>query len=158
VVEKTFPERVEELARMYTKLSTACAQSIVLAFQELLGLENDLVLKATTGLVGGISRMKSVCGAVSGGAMALSLKYGRGRKDLENFEALMRAYKPVQKFFKQFEDEFGSTNCYELIGVDLRDADARQKWAEAGGLEQCAELVGKAARMVAEVMLEEEKR
>jgi len=155
--EKTFPEFAEELAHMHMKQYNACAEVMVLTFQELLGLENDQVLKAATGLVGGISRMKSVCGAVSGGAMALSLKYGRGQEDLDNREALSNAYKPVQQFFKKFEDEFGNTNCFEIIGVDLKDADARQKWIDAGGLEKCAVLVGKAARMVAEVMLEEDK-
>ena len=155
--EKTFPEFAEELAHMHMKQYNTCAEVMILTFQELLGLENDLVLKAATGLVGGISCMKSVCGAVSGGAMALSLKYGRGRDDLDNVEALYNAYKHVQQFFKKFEDEFGSANCFEIIGVDLKDADARQKWIDAGGLEKCAVLVGKAARMVAEVMLEEEK-
>ncbi|MFQ5819486.1 MAG: C-GCAxxG-C-C family protein [Candidatus Heimdallarchaeota archaeon] len=156
--EKTFPEFAEELAHMHMKQYNACTQVMVLTFQELLGLENDQVLKAATGLVGGISRMKSVCGAVSGGAMALSLKYGRGRDDLDKVEAMYYAYKPVQQFFKKFEDEFGSTNCFEIIGVDLKEANARQKWIEAGGLEKCAELVGKAAHMVAEVLQEEEKK
>ncbi|MFQ6125591.1 MAG: C-GCAxxG-C-C family protein [Candidatus Heimdallarchaeota archaeon] len=155
--EKTFPEFAERLANKYMKQYNACAQVIVLTFQELLGLDNNQVLKAATGLVGGISRMKSVCGAVSGGTMILSLKYGRGRNDLDNVEALYNTYKPVQCFFKKFRDEFGSTNCYDIIGIDLKDAVARHKWIEAGGLEKCAELVGKAARMIAEVMQEENK-
>ncbi|MGO8880130.1 MAG: C-GCAxxG-C-C family protein [Desulfomonilaceae bacterium] len=56
-----------------------------------------------------------VCGAVTGGVMAISLFMGRNSPT----EPVMNTFVPVQKFIDRFEVAFGSTNCRVLTGCDL---------------------------------------
>ena len=51
-----------------------CAQSILYAFGPDLGLEGETALKVATGLGGGLGVSGEVCGAVTGGILALGLK------------------------------------------------------------------------------------
>jgi hypothetical protein len=53
-----------------------CAQSVLLTMFEFWNGENALIPKIATGFGGGIGRCGSVCGALTGGVMALGVKYG----------------------------------------------------------------------------------
>jgi C_GCAxxG_C_C family probable redox protein len=52
-----------------------CAQAILYAFGPDLGLDGETALKVATGLGAGMGRRGEVCGAVTGGILALGLKY-----------------------------------------------------------------------------------
>jgi C_GCAxxG_C_C family probable redox protein len=56
---------------------------VLLVIEELFDLKSDDALKAATAFGGGIGRMGSACGALIGGAMALSLLYGRTYEDMQ---------------------------------------------------------------------------
>ena len=58
-----------------------CAQSVLWAFRDEVGLEEDVALKLATGLGAGMGRKQEVCGAVTGGILVLGLRHGRGRAD-----------------------------------------------------------------------------
>ena len=53
-----------------------CAQSVVVAFCDVTGLEVDFAAKLASSFGGGMGRMREVCGAVSGMLMVLGLLYG----------------------------------------------------------------------------------
>ena len=53
-----------------------CSQAVVLAFDDLTGLDRDTALKISSAFGGGMGRMREVCGAVSGMFMVLGLLYG----------------------------------------------------------------------------------
>jgi len=120
--------------------------------QEYLGCEDELTFKAATGLGGGVGRMGDICGALSGGVMALGLKYGRG--DQRDKEGGPKTYAMAEKLYQLFEKEFGSPTCYDIIKTNLRDEKERNKWANDGGPDRCKELVKKTARIVKQ-MIEE---
>ncbi len=64
-----------------------CAQSVLFAFGPDLGLDGETSLKLATGFGAGMGRRGEVCGAVTGGILALGLKYGRGgRQDRQATE------------------------------------------------------------------------
>lgn len=162
-----FLDKVQKRASELAETKEGCSQCTLLPILEAFGLGNDMVFKAASGLAGGIGDMRSVCGAVTGGVMALSLKYGRERADLEGSdeiaqEKLESGMGSAGKLYKWFEREFGSVICSEvrkkLHGVDLSSSVPWQKELaeELGITQRCYEVVGKTARRVAEQMIDEE--
>jgi C_GCAxxG_C_C family probable redox protein len=93
-----------------------CAQSVLLAMFEYWNGKNELIPKIATAFGGGIGRCGSVCGALTGGVMALGIKYGSNEPSLEK---RLKAYEIAQKFYKKFKKQHGSVFCRELIGYDL---------------------------------------
>jgi len=101
-----------------------CAQSVLLTLFEHWNGKNELVPKIATAFGAGIGRCGSVCGALTGGVMALGIKYGDNEPSLQK---RLKAYKLAQKFYKQFEKNHGSVLCRELIGYDLSDPKELEK-------------------------------
>ncbi|MGB9676260.1 MAG: C-GCAxxG-C-C family protein [Candidatus Bathyarchaeales archaeon] len=93
-----------------------CAQSVLLTMFEFWNGKNELIPKIATGFGGGIGRCGSVCGALTGGIMALGIKHGTNEPSLEK---RLEAYAKAQKLYKQFETLHGSVFCGDLIGYDL---------------------------------------
>ena len=143
---------VYKKAYEYEKQFEGCSQPLLLAIFDVLGLENDMMLKAVSGFAGGISRMKSVCGALLTGILAIGLKYGREPKELDRFDKLLNSYPPVQSLVKWFEAEYGSSNCYQITGIDLSDTERRDVWFASGGAEKCNILIAKTAAKTLELM------
>jgi C_GCAxxG_C_C family probable redox protein len=129
-------------------------------------MRDDNVLKAASGLSGGIGQMHDTCGALLGASMMLSLKHGRGREDLDDVQKLQNCYVPVARLYKWFEKEFGSATCREIrtrvagVYYDTKIPWQKELAAEAGLPEFCAQLTGKVAARTAEMLwdaIEEEK-
>ncbi|MGC8896255.1 MAG: C-GCAxxG-C-C family protein [Candidatus Bathyarchaeia archaeon] len=72
-----------------------CAQSVLLTMFEYWNGENELIPKIATAFGGGIGRCGSVCGALTGGVMALGIKYGTNEPSLEKH---LEAYKKRKNF------------------------------------------------------------
>jgi C_GCAxxG_C_C family probable redox protein len=106
-----------------------CAQSVLLTLAEHINPENmdALIPKIATGFGGGIGRCGSVCGALTGGVMAVGVKYGTNETGLDK---RAKAYTNAQALYKQFEKEHGSVLCIDLFKFNLSDpkqaAQARQ--------------------------------
>ena len=144
---------------------------MLLVIEELFDLKADDALKAATAFGGGIARMGSVCGALLGGAMALSLLYGRsieemrkghqsGKGKTEEKLALL-----TKKLAEKFEKEYNSLLCNDiekkLFGrsFDKWNPAERQKKEEMGAYkDKCPSVVGKACRWAAELILDEQER
>lgn len=84
--------------------------------------------------------------------MAIGMKMGR--TDSTDREALLKIYGRCQQFWEKFEKEFGSTECYNLIGHHLDDPEEHKKWLESGGREKCVAIVEKTAQMFCEFINE----
>jgi C_GCAxxG_C_C family probable redox protein len=120
--------------------------------QEYFGCEDEQTFKAATGLGGGVGRMGDICGALSGGVMAIGLQYGRASE--KDKDSGPKTYALAEKLYGMFEKEFGSPTCYDLIKTDLRNEEERKKWANEEGPQFCRELVQKTARLVKQVIEE----
>jgi len=129
-----------------------CGQSTLLSVQELLGIENEYVLKATTGFGGGIGNMGALCGALAAGVVFLGLKYGRKR--LQEFDEKERTYILCAEWYRRFVNYFGSSNCIDILKVDLSNPEIRKKYWDTGkNREICAKtVVGKAAEMLVKLI------
>ena len=76
-----------------------------------------------TGFGGGIGRSGGTCGALSGAVMAVGLLVGHRRAD--DLERKYRVYDLVLGMIGEFEREFGSSSCRDLIRIDLRVEEER---------------------------------
>jgi C_GCAxxG_C_C family probable redox protein len=129
-----------------------CAQSVFYAFCEDLHLDPDTALKTSAGFGGGIGRKGEVCGAVTGGIMALGVKYGRGEKDEPAVANV--AYARTVEFMDQFANKHGSCLCRELLnGCDLATEEGQKAFREMDLKNKiCTPCVRSAVEMVEKMM------
>ena len=94
---------------------------------------NILVPKIAAAFGGGIGRCGSVCGALTGGVMAIGIKYGTNDPSAEK---RLRAYELARRAYRRFEKRHGSVLCRELIGYDLSDPEELEKARNAEVFEE----------------------
>jgi len=82
-----------------------CAQSVLLTMFEHWNGENVLVPKIASAFGGGIGRCGSVCGALTGGVMAIGIKCGTNEPSAEK---RLRAYELARMTYRGFEKRHGS--------------------------------------------------
>lgn len=140
----------EEKGRLAKELFESgynCAQSVVLAYAEEMGLSRRDAAKISSAFGGGMGRMREVCGAVSGAFMVMGTVSGyfspddkQGKKDL---------YERVQAFAADFRRDNGSIICAELLRTK-KNADPVPAERTVGyyAARPCAELVRYAAELV----------
>ena len=128
-----------------------CAQSVVWAFCDEVGLEKNVLLKLATGFGGGMGHQQEVCGAITGAILVLGAKFGRGENDPRaNTDA---TYTKVHELFARFYNRHGACLCSQLLpNCDLNTEAGRQKFKEQNLRETvCKECVRDAARIVEEL-------
>lgn len=121
--------RVDRSVELFSQ-NYSCAQSILIAFADEVGIDEALAFRIGAGLGGGIGRKQYICGAINAGAIVLGLKYGtysaNDQELKENFTAL------IAKFVDECESKLGGTQCIELIKIDLNDQEHRQFASQYG--------------------------
>jgi C_GCAxxG_C_C family probable redox protein len=106
-----------------------CAQSVLYAYGPELGLDGETALKVATGLGAGMGRRGEACGALTGGILALGLKYGRGGQ--QDRSATDQTYQQTLELMERFEKRHGSCACRVLLeGCDLRTAEGQRFFKE----------------------------
>lgn len=90
-----------------------CAQSVLLAFYDVTGLDDKTAAMLASSFGAGMGRMREVCGAVSGAAMVLGLV--KGNSDPDDREAKSAHYARVREFAERFTEHNGSIICRELL-------------------------------------------
>lgn len=145
-------ERVER-ARNYFLEGYNCAQAVVMAFDDVMAMDVNLLAQLTAPFGGGMGRMREVCGTVSGmtfvaGALAPSA-------DPKNLEERKNNYALVQMFADKFRAENGDIVCRRLLGLEPMQIQAEsampsERTAEYYKKRPCVEYVACAARIVAE--------
>ena len=125
-----------------------CAQSVLLAFYDMTGLDDATAAMLASSFGGGLGRMREVCGAVSGAAMVLGLV--KGYSDPDDRDAKMAHYARVQEFAERFKERNGSIICRELLsGVPTVEGKEPEKRTEAYYKKRpCAELCRSAAEIL----------
>ena len=96
-------------------------------------------VRMATAFGGGVGGTREeLCGALSGGVMVVSGLYGRVTSQEDDDQA----YELATRYRRQFLAEFGNAQCAPL-----------RKGVEApGGLDSCAQLVERAARVLLSVL------
>lgn len=116
---------------------------MLLAVAEHKGIHNELIPCLATGFCSGMARTGGMCGAVSGGIMAIGLYLGR----TSPADDIDTCYKAVHEFLQEFTTQFNSLSCVELTGVHLGTPEGQAVFNEKGKISDCTNFVGEAARM-----------
>ncbi len=161
-------DRASTKAGDYEEMSVNCAQGTLAALQEEFGLEGGSeLLKAATFFPGLMSR-RETCGAILGGLMAMGLAFGRDKlfdpawSTPEANEEMFRYRQKVYRYCEAFKEAFGSTQCGVIRPLMMgRDYDTmkpedRAQFLADGGKKKCRVPCETAARIAAEIMLEDE--
>jgi C_GCAxxG_C_C family probable redox protein len=94
-----------------------CAESTLVALQSIFGLPQPEDSSAAMALNGGIAYSGGMCGAISGAAMALG-RLAELRLD-DHRQAKRTARLLTQQLIADFEAEFSSSNCRDLIDYKI---------------------------------------
>lgn len=154
--------KLTESAAEYERVYRGCSQATVGAFIETLGLDPYLY-QVASGFAGGIGlTTESECGGFTGGVIIISALFGRGFDERENIEKSRHCHTIIRKYRQRFQEEFGSTLCPQvqtkIFGRSYRITDPEEfkAFEEAGAhADKCPGTVARAARLIAEVIMEE---
>lgn len=136
---------VADAARANFDAGYHCAESVLLAVADRLGIRSPLIPAIATGFCHGAAGGWGVCGAVNGAVLAVNLAYGRkspGQSTSENDRA-------VRRLINDFSAACGSIQCSELLACDLDTSEGRKVYESNRLRRECREYVGNAARLAA---------
>lgn len=126
----------------YHRSGFHCAEAVSKAIIETYGegSSNDIP-KVATAFGGGMGRSKQeICGALSGGMIALGYLFGRSMPETDWTAISELAAKLRQRFIRQFE----TTNCGTLL----------EKFGPQENMMRCKKLSGEVADMLANIIEE----
>ena len=119
-----------------------CSEAVVHAINELLGWPfPEEITKMASGFPIGLGKSGCLCGAVSGGAMALGMAYGRNHGDPMD----ERMFPVAANLHDHIKSVYKSTCCRVLVkGYDFTSPERKS---------HCVQITGEAAAWVAEQFL-----
>ncbi|VVM07049.1 C-GCAxxG-C-C family protein [Methylacidimicrobium tartarophylax] len=148
------PETVASKAEeFFGKGGFHCAESMLLAFSEALGVPVDL--RYVRGFGGGLGQTRCLCGAVNGASVFLGLLLSESRgghqlrgggRDHGHHSEVDRAIQKLEALFK----ERYKANCCKWLTRKI-------EWGTPSHLEHCVSLTGETAKMLLQVLQEEVK-
>ncbi len=130
-----------------------CAQSVLLAYADVLGLTREQAAMVSVGFGGGMGRLRLHCGAFSAAVMLAGALEGAEGADKEHRP---QTYARVQEIHRRFVERCGTVSCAELLGRAgvPEDPTPEQRTPEYYAMRPCAGVIRKACEMIDE-MLEE---
>jgi len=155
--KKALAQQAYEKAVTYELNYGCCPQCVLATVQETVGIIDDATIKASHGLSGGGGLAgQGTCGALTGGLMALSAKFGRDRDKLDKGRCINN-FKKSKELVERFQKEFGGITCEDLQKqftgrtYNMWDAEDYQAFDVARG-KQCAHATGAVTQWVIEML------
>ena len=121
-----------------------CAQAVIMAFSDLIGMDEKICAKISSSFGGGMGRMREVCGAVSGMLMVAGILYGYDGP--EEGQIKKDHYTRVQELAEAFRSEAGSIICREILKNPPSDPNPSPRTEEYYKQRPCARMVTIAIR------------
>lgn len=156
-------ERVEKAKRLFKEGGYNCCQAVVLAYNDVFGLDDKTAASIASGFGGGMGRMREVCGSVSGMVFLSGLISPADNPSDKG--ARTANYALVQEVAGEFKAINGSIICRDLLGMsactqtqsDSTDIHSipespvpSDRTPEYYKKRPCEELVGISARIIGE--------
>lgn len=105
-----------------------CAQSVLAACGQELGLAHETALRVAQTFGGGMGRTGSVCGALTGALMAVGLRHAA--LDGADTATKMLAYDKAQRLMQEFARRNGFLLCRDLTGCDLTTSEGQKQFKD----------------------------
>jgi len=150
--------KIEQAAHDYEKEYHGCSRCAFRALQENLNLGDDSVFLAATPLAAGIAFQGETCGALLGGLLAVGL--ATASLDMADADTQRNSMANGYRLYRRFVREIGSSRCRDIQTVrlgrsfNISDPEDYERAQEAGIYTECPKVVGKAARLAANLILE----
>lgn len=144
------------LARANFLAGYGCAQSVLIAFSDLTGLNAKTSARLGSSFGGGMGRLREVCGGVTGAFAVLGLLCGYD--DPADKEGKSRHYADIRELARRFSERSrgGSIICRELLtGAGIsgeKGGEAEARTPEYYKKRPCPDLVALAAEVLAEML------
>lgn len=140
-------QTVSQKAATLMQQHESCAQSVLAAFMDTLGIGDPMVLRSAGAMFCGMTASLT-CGIHSAGLMVLGLLMGR-EQITEGLDGLLPIVQPAQELVSRLNQRLGSHSCRELTGVDFYDH--QQAWAfyASDGHQKCIARVAEGAEEIA---------
>jgi len=147
----------KEKAAWYFRNGFNCSQAVFAALSDGSEISEDESLKIACAFGGGMGRQQFTCGAVTGGLMALGLKFGKPLHGNESDK--QKTYALTLEFCNEFARQHGALNCRELLlGLDMNNPEDNRRIKEQGLSEtHCVRFVENAVGIVEKIIQENEK-
>ena len=137
----------EEAEELFRDGQFYCSEAIISSIKNQFKLDiSDRIIAMASGFPVGIGKSKCVCGAVSGGVMAVSYFFGRTKGGDKRVERNLKLANELQQ---SFQDNHGCL-CCKVLTNDFDMASGEHK-------EQCASFTGEVAAKATEIILREIK-
>lgn len=149
--------RVAKAKKLFKEDGFNCCQAVVLAYNDLFGIDDSTAAAMSSGFGGGMGRMREVCGSVSGMVMLAGLIAPASDPSVKTDRT--RNYALVQEVAGEFRRQNGSIVCRELLGLvpmgsgetaGKESPEPSDRTPEYYRKRPCEELVGISARIIGE--------
>ena len=120
-----------------------------MAVAEKHNIQSDIIPAIASGFCGGMSRTAGLCGALAGGIMALGVVFGRNSSE----DSPKKIYALTERLVRDFEKQFGSRNCSDLLGCDISTREGEAVFeAKKLGKTRCLDFTVKTTELVMQVL------
>ena len=157
-METSKEDRIQRAVELFMQ-GYGCCQSVVCAFSDLYGLDEEMALRISAGFGGGVGRLRMMCGTCSALVILAGLEKGQTRG--EDREGKSVCYQLVRELLETFRQRNGSIICAELLQMNGVKAETNtsqpdERNAEYYRVRPCARKVESAARVFAEYLASSE--
>lgn len=106
-----------------------CAQSVLFSYSDEIDIDKNIALKIAWAFGAGMGRKQEICGAVTGGIMAISLKHSRFQN--EHATTTDKIYSKTRELMDRFQVKYGTYKCSELLqGCNLLTEEGQKYYKE----------------------------
>jgi C_GCAxxG_C_C family probable redox protein len=127
---ETDPAAIARACFLDDRNEFGCAETAFIALKHAYGLDDPMDASAAMALNGGIAYRGGTCGAITGAGLAVGLLAGRRVHDHRSAKRVARRI--VAGLMDEFESAYGTTDCRELIGYDLRVPGQHEAFIASG--------------------------
>lgn len=112
-----------------------CAEASLQALLDIWDLPKENCSWATAGYLGAILSGQTTCGVLIGSGIAIGFRCGFGKEEVPEQHEPERgtAITAVNSLYKDFIEEFGSTDCKTLNRLDFGNAEDFAQWTVSKG-------------------------
>lgn len=142
-------------AKAFFEQGYNCCQAVLLAFDDMTGLDHETATKLAAGFGGGIGRLREVCGTFTGACMALDLISGSA--DPNEKESKSQLYARIQEMARQFAQDNGSYICRDLLHLTEKKSSPTpaDRTPEYYKKRPCSEMCAYSAQLLENLLLEQ---
>ena len=146
-------ERVEKAKRLFKEGGYNCCQAVVLAYNDVFGIDENTAAALASGFGGGMGRMRLTCGACT--AMFMVCGAVRGYTDISTDAPKKEHYELIQAMAEAFKREHKTIMCSELLASLKPDSTPTPsaRTEEYYRVRPCVRFVATAADILDEMIL-----